>query len=380
MLCKNKGCGREIDADSVYCKWCGTRQVREQRSKNTAHTPTARKLPSGSWACRVRVNGQDVSITRETKEEAIAEAMAIKHGIKAPDAPEVNLTLGEAIDRYIEMKKDILSPSTVAGYKRIRKNAFASLMGQKLSALSHERVQRAVNAMASNSSPKSVRNAYGLLSAAVGEFAPDVSLHITLPQKVRTEIVLPSEDDIKAIAAAVAGRWVELPVLLAMCLGLRMSEIRGLTHDCLNGSVLHVKQALVDEGVKAPKTYTSDRYLTVPAHISALISAIPQEQERLCPQSRRAIYYAFTSACEKAGIKHYRFHDLRHVNASVMLKLGVPDKYAMERMGHATNNMLKTVYQHTMPAERAKVDADVNEYFASIWQQNDNGKSENHGI
>lgn len=380
MLCKNKGCGREIDADSVYCKWCGTRQVREQRSKNTAHTPTARKLPSGSWACRVRVNGQDVSITRETKEEAIAEAMAVKHGIKAPDALEVNLTLGEAIDRYIEMKKDILSPSTVAGYKRIRKNAFASLMGQKLSALSHERVQRAVNAMASNSSPKSVRNAYGLLSAAVGEFAPDVSLHITLPQKVRTEIVLPSEDDIKAIAAAVAGRWVELPVLLAMCLGLRMSEIRGLTHDCLNGSVLHVKQALVDEGVKAPKTYTSDRYLTVPAHISALISAIPQEQERLCPQSRRAIYYAFTSACEKAGIKHYRFHDLRHVNASVMLKLGVPDKYAMERMGHATNNMLKTVYQHTMPAERAKVDADVNEYFASIWQQNDNGKSENHGI
>ena len=66
MLCKNKGCGREIDADSVYCKWCGTRQVREQRSKNTAHTPTARKLPSVSWACRVRVNGQDVSITRET--------------------------------------------------------------------------------------------------------------------------------------------------------------------------------------------------------------------------------------------------------------------------------------------------------------------------
>ena len=78
MKCKNKGCGREIDADSVYCKWCGTRQVREQRSKNTAHTPTARNLPSGSWACRVRVNGQDVSITRETKEEAIAEAMVIQ--------------------------------------------------------------------------------------------------------------------------------------------------------------------------------------------------------------------------------------------------------------------------------------------------------------
>lgn len=378
MICKNKGCAREIDADSVYCKWCGTRQVREKKTKDAA--PAARQLPSGAWTCRVRIGGQDVSVTRPTKAEAQAEAMAIKHGIKAPDAPEINLTLGEAIDRYIEMREGILSPSTVAGYKRIRKNAFPALMGQKLSALLHERVQRAVNAMASNLSPKSVRNAYGLLSAAVGEFAPDLSLHITLPQKVRTEIVLPSEDDIKAIAAAVAGKWVELPVLLAMCLGLRMSEIRGLTRDCINGSVLHVKQALVDEGEKAPKTYSSDRYLTVPAHILSLISAIPADQEHLCPQSRRAIYYAFTSACERAGIKHYRFHDLRHVNASVMLKLGVPDKYAMERMGHATNNMLKTVYQHTMPAERVKVDEEINEYFSAMWQQIDNGNSENVDI
>ena len=62
-----------------------------------------------------------------------------------------------------------------------------------------------------------------------------------------------------------------------------------------------------------------------------------------------------------------------------MLKLGVPDKYAMERMGHATNNMLKTVYQHTMPAERAKVDAEVNAYFSSVWQQNDNEKTGNDG-
>lgn len=378
MICKNKGCAREIDADSVYCKWCGTRQVREKQSRGAA--PAARKLPSGAWTCRVRVGGQDISVTRPTKAEAQAEAMAIKHGIKAPDTPETNLTLGEAIDRYIAMKGDVLSPSTVAGYKRIRKNAFSALMGQKLSALSHERVQRAVNAMASSSSPKSVRNAYGLLSATVGEFAPDISLHVTLPQKIRTEIVLPSEDDIKAIAAAVAGKWVELPVLLAMCLGLRMSEIRGLTRDCINGSVLHVKQALVDEGAKAPKTYTSDRYLTVPAHILSLINAIPADQEYLCPQGRRAIYYAFSSSCEKAGIKHYRFHDLRHVNASVMLKLGVPDKYAMERMGHSTNNMLKTVYQHTMPAERVKVDEEINEYFSAMWQQNDNGKLKNDGI
>ena len=34
-------------------------------------TPTARKLPSGSWYCRVRVGGEDVSITAPTEKAGI---------------------------------------------------------------------------------------------------------------------------------------------------------------------------------------------------------------------------------------------------------------------------------------------------------------------
>lgn len=47
-----------------------------------------------------------------------------------------------------------------------------------------------------------------------------------------------------------------------------------------------------------------------------------------------------------------------------MLALGIPDKYAMERMGHTTNNMLKTVYQHTMKEKRQEVDDIVDKYFS----------------
>lgn len=47
-----------------------------------------------------------------------------------------------------------------------------------------------------------------------------------------------------------------------------------------------------------------------------------------------------------------------------MLALGIPDKYAMERMGHATNNMLKTVYQHTMDEKRQEVDDTLDNYFS----------------
>ena len=44
-------------------------------------TPKAKKLPSGSWYVRVRIDGQDVSITRPTEKEALAEAMAVKAGL-----------------------------------------------------------------------------------------------------------------------------------------------------------------------------------------------------------------------------------------------------------------------------------------------------------
>lgn len=55
-----------------------------------------------------------------------------------------------------------------------------------------------------------------------------------------------------------------------------------------------------------------------------------------------------------------RFHDLRHYNASLMLALSVPDKYAMERLGQATPGMIKAVYQHIMSDKREEVNEVVN--------------------
>lgn len=57
---------------------------------------------------------------------------------------------------------------------------------------------------------------------------------------------------------------------------------------------------------------------------------------------------------------------LRHLNASVMLALGIPDKYAMERGGWATNSTLKNVYQHTFSAERDQVDEKIDNFFNDI--------------
>jgi len=281
--------------------------------------PTPVQLPSGSWRCQVMVNGQRISVVDQDPAVAHAKALALKAGIIHKDKSPHAMTVGDAIDRYIESKDSVLSPATVAGYKRLREHALQELMGVRLSMLTQEAIQRAVNKMAKDKSPKSVRNAHGLLSAALAVYRPDMVLRTTLPQKKRYEAAVPSGEDVQAIMAAARGTKEELPILLAVWLGLRMSEILGPKGEDVDGNVLHIRRALVDEGEKGTKTYGSQRDLPLPDYIRGLMD--PKPGEHLVKLTRRALY------C--------RFHDLRHINASIMLALGVPNKYAQERMNMA---------------------------------------------
>ena len=57
------------------------------------------------------------------------------------------------------------------------------------------------------------------------------------------------------------------------------------------------------------------------------------------------------------------FHDLRHVNASVMTLLNIPDKYAQERGGWKSDHIMKSRYMQAFSAERAMVDAQIDSYM-----------------
>lgn len=134
-----------------------------------------------------------------SKKAAESKAAAIKAGMKAEAAP-ASLTVGKAIDLYIASKDSVLSPSTIAGYKRQRQNTLQSLMDVPVASLTQEAVQVAVNAMARDKSPKYVKNAYGLLTAALSVYRPGLVLRTTLPQKEKPDISLPSTEDIQRIA------------------------------------------------------------------------------------------------------------------------------------------------------------------------------------
>ena len=56
MFCKS--CKREIPENSLYCNWCGVRQLREKKKKADISIPAARQLKSGAWNIELRAEKQ----------------------------------------------------------------------------------------------------------------------------------------------------------------------------------------------------------------------------------------------------------------------------------------------------------------------------------
>ncbi len=340
-------------------------------------TPTARKLPSGSWFVRVRINGEDIGITRDTEKAAIAEAMAIKAGIKRETREPSRKLLSTAYSEYIDSKSNVLSPSTIAGYRRLSRNTYQRLMSLPLHRITQQVVQVETNRMSETASPKYVRNAHGLLSAVLRYAGMPVDLSTTLPQKRKVEIIVPDTETQAAILKAVYGTEIELPVNLAMTMGLRMSEVRGLRICHVHGDRIHISQAIVDaeDGtpiVKPPKTFSGDRWLAMTDRVRELVDASPIGTDYLVTLSGQAIYKRFERMLDKVGIPRMRFHDLRHAYASTMLMLGVPNKYIVDRMGHASDRMVQLVYQHIMDEKRTRVDEQAVSFYNSISLKNGN--------
>lgn len=319
--------------------------------------PKAEKLPSGNWRVRLQVGKERKSFTAPTKKEALDKAKKFYAGIETEK--RIPLTVGKAIDRYIEEKGKVLSPSTIQGYKTIRKNYLQSLMDINISDLKQSDIQVAVGDDAvDGKSPKTIRNAHGLLAAVLDLYRPEFVLKTRLPQKKKYTARIPSEEEMQKILAALKGDPYELPILLAIWLGLRMSEVRGLRYRDICDGRVHIHTAIVtgpDGDVeKGTKTVAGDRWIKLPKEIEQLIDKDKikaKSDEFIVKAAHNTIYKNFVRVCETAGVKPCRFHDLRHFAASESLALGVPDKYSMKRMGHQTDNMLKMVYQHTLESK-----------------------------
>lgn len=330
----------------------------------------AKKLPSGTWRCLVfdyvtpEGKRKYKSFTSTSRREA--EFMAAEYAANKQRKKKNGITLGDAMQRYIESKSAVLSPATLAGYKSIQRTHFKALQDTPLRDLTQEMVQVEISALAAGHSPKTVRNAHGFLSAVLEMFAPEFKLNTTLPQKRQKERAIPSEAEVKTLLESVRGEPIEIPILLAAFGSLRRGEIAALTDDDVLDNGVRINKDMVrgDDNnwhVKISKTAASDRVAPLPPEVIAKLRTT-----HMGAMDPGQISRAYQRALKNAGLPPYGFHALRHYYASVLHSEGVPDKYIMQFGGWKTDAVLKTIYQHAMKDKLQKESNIVTDIFSRM--------------
>ena len=335
--------------------------------------PKPKKLPSGSWNVNIMVDGRRVSVTRSTEKECVAAAAAIKAGMKQDQKRPKRITLYDAIDVYTEAKREALSPSTVRGYKIIREHRFQGLMKESVYSITKADVQKAVNDESKVCSPKTVKNAYGLIRPVLKLYGIDV-FGVRLPQEKKPVKRYLQPEDIGRLIQVIEGDSCEIPILLAVWLGMRRSEISGLCWDCvdLENNILHIRRKVVpnehnewtlDDGAK---NYTSQRSIQCPEYIMNKIKALPSREGQLFRMHPDTIRKHVHAACKKAGVVDTTVHGLRHTNAAVMKTLGIDDRHAMARGGWSCESTYRKTYSYVFASKATEADIKINDYFSSL--------------
>lgn len=333
--------------------------------------PTIRQLPSGSYFCRLRVGGRDICITEQDYDKCYAKAVAMKAGvIKAKNEPQ-SLTVGEALSRYIDNRRDILSPSTLAGYEKIKRLRFGRLQTVKICALSRSVIQREINREASQIAPKSLKNAVSLVLSAIAESGGE-RYDVSLPKIPPKEKTFLTPEQIKILCAEIKGdRW-EIPILLGLW-SCRRSEILALRWEDIDlaEKVVHIRRGMVADGrgklvEKAmPKTTASVRDLPMCTQLFEVLSAVPVEGRTgyVCPRYAHGLYKAVNAICAKHKWPPIGAHGLRHSFASLCYAQRVPAKTARLIGGWENDAVMINIYTHLSDREKSEARAALTAFF-----------------
>lgn len=375
MICKK--CSNSIPDGSVFCNWCGEKQVRSRKKAGSElKVPKPTQMSSGNWFIRLRINGENINVTESTERACIEKARAIKAGLlteKKLKGDVASMTLSEACKVYITKIEGRIDASTKQGYEKIERVHFPDLMKKKLGQINDKVLQEAIDNECKRISqrgkpyaPKTVNSAYFYISDVLDNCGVSHATPRLPEEKIKPVQILTAEQ----VYEAVKGTEIELPCLLAMWLTFTISEIRGFTKSkSIRNGQISVVETVVDIHGKPLRKETAKeaeraRTQNIPPYIQELIDKV--DGDTICPLSSQATNKRLQRRLKKFGYPVISFHKLRHISASTSVALNIPSAYVKDRGGWVSDHVLNRVYTHTFPKERLEADKKMNDYFTDI--------------
>lgn len=197
---------------------------------------------------------------------------------------------------------------------------------------------------------------------------------VSVPKQQKYKAQVYDKKEVANLLEAAKGTRFDIPIRLAVGLGLRRGELLALQWSDIDfqNNILSVNKNLVYVDKKytvgESKAQSGIRKLAAPPSLMEALRhhKVRQMENKLafgkdyqdnrlicCRPDGRPIHTAsfsqeFNRFLKSHGLKHIRLHDLRHTNATLMLQMGVPAKVASERLGHASISITLDTYTHVV--------------------------------
>jgi integrase len=232
--------------------------------------------------------------------------------------------------------------------------------------------------------PRQRRQVYALLATIMGTAVEDRKIDVspcTMKQRgekkatTQVETVSITDEELETMAQAMP-EHLRLVVLLAGWCGLRQGEVLALTRQDLDvdAGVVSVTKAITrtSEGVVVgdPKTHAGTRAVPIPPHLIPVVTDHLARHVRPEPDAlvfrtgpghhltSTSLYRFWYPAREAAGHPELRFHDLRHVAASRLARLGAGPSDVARFLGHGDRGITAMqVYIHAGDARQVELAA-----------------------
>ena len=308
-----------------------------------------------------------------------------------PEEPKVmngDILFADYMEQWLDIIKSSVAVPTFASYSTTVKRVVAPYFREKeitLKNLTAKDIQEFYMKELQRVSASSVIHYHANIHKAL-KYAVKIDLidvnpadKVERPKKDRYVGSFYDADEVNALFEAAKGTKLELPILFGAFYGLRRSEAIGLKWDAIDFeqntiTIRHTVTSCDLDGKRVlvasdtTKTKSSMRTLPLVSFMRERLLALKEEQQenrRLCGRSYIKDYIGYVCVNEigdlikphyvtesfpkllKAnGLRHIRYHDLRHSCASLLLANGVPMKQIQEWLGHSDFSTTANIYAH----------------------------------
>lgn len=279
----------------------------------------------------------------------------------------MNVNMSNWFKAWLDEYRNVLRYSTINIYEGYLKNYIEpKIGGLKVNEISIKELQHFYDEIIEEQeiAAKTLRNMQSVIhrcfkeAVKLGIISNNPSDYIELPKVQKNEIQVLNEDEIFKLKETIKEERLGISILIALDTGLRLGEISALKWSKvdLDKKVLKVTHSLSRQVVgeinsttrtelvlHEPKTQQSKREVPLKDELVTKLRTFKVQQKLryekddieedfllsnncMKPVDPRTIQEFFKKMQEKAQIRRFRFHDLRHTFASRAIETGVSDK------------------------------------------------------